>query len=41
MKLLIIKKSDTKKATAANKITPKIVQISANVVESNVANLIN
>ena len=37
----IIKELDPKKATGIDKIPPKIVKISANVIDSHLANIIN
>ena len=37
----IIKELDPKKATGLDKIPPKIVKMSANVIGSNLANIIN
>ena len=37
----IIKKSNSKKATAPNKIPPKIAILSANITDSHLANIIN
>ena len=37
----IIKKSNSKKATAPNKIPPKIAILSVNITDSHLANIIN